>query len=124
MTESGDGPDVIRSVNGWVLDTESEWDATDDGGANLVAIRMPRPETLELEFYLLSGTNQTISFDTTSDLKVQGNLQWQGEADNGWEVLETSMFYPDPPLEDGRHMYVLDLPTAVLQFKSHRGKVS
>lgn len=123
MTDSAADPD-IRSVVGWILNAEPPWDATDDGGADLVAIRMPRPSTLELDFYLLAGTTRTISFSAINDLEIQGNLQWQGETEAGWEVLESSMFTPEPPLDDGRYMYVLELPTALMTFKSNRGQMT
>lgn len=106
---------------GWVLAEEERWDATADGGSDLASLRLHAPRTLALEFRLDGTGTRLIEFTGLAELHIDGDLQWAGEADLGWEVLDTSMSVAESPRQDGLVVYVLELPQAILRFASGLG---
>ncbi|KGN40807.1 hypothetical protein N801_12255 [Knoellia aerolata DSM 18566] len=67
--------------------------------------------------------SRLIEFAGLAELHIDGDLQWEGEADLGWEVLDTSMFVAARPRQDGLVVYALELPQAILRFASALGSV-
>lgn len=107
--------------SGWVLAEEERWDATAQGGSDLTSLRLHAPRLLALEFRLDGQLTRLIQFPGLAELHIDGDLQWEGEADLGWEVLDTSMFVAASPRRDGLVVYVLELPEAILRFASGLG---
>lgn len=62
-----------------------------------------------------------LEFAAVTDLQIEGDLQWEGEAEQGWEVLDTSMLVAARPRADGLVVYVLELPQAIACFASAPG---
>jgi hypothetical protein len=108
--------------SGWVLAGGERWDAeTHEGGADLTSLRLHAPRTLALEFRLEGPGSRLIEFADLTELQIEGNVAWQGEAELGWEVLDTSMLVATRPREDGLVVYALELPTALVCFASLPG---
>lgn len=112
-----------RLEYGWVLTDGEQWDGTADGGSDLTSFHLAASRTLSLEFRLRleAPTFRVVQFDRLSELKVEGDLQWEGETDMGWEVLDTNMLVAARPREDGRVVYLLQLPDAIVCFASAPG---
>lgn len=57
-------------------------------------------------------------FGAVADFQVDGDFQIGYTADLGWEVMGTDMIVAAQPRSDGRHVYVLELPNAILSWAS------
>ncbi|GAA4117691.1 hypothetical protein GCM10022415_15850 [Knoellia locipacati] len=71
---------------GWALAEGERWDAAAEGDCDLTSLRLHAPRTLALEFRLDGPVTRLIEFPGLAELHIDGDLQWEGEADLGWEV--------------------------------------
>lgn len=110
-----------RLEPGWMLADGERWDAESEG-ADLASLHLMTPRTLTLEFRSVSLVSRPIAFANLAELRVDGDLQWTGESDLGWEVLGTSMLTTPRPRGDGLVVYTLELPQVLMCFTSAIGR--
>lgn len=104
-----------------MLAGDERWDSESEGGIDLTSLRLHAPRTLALEFRRDGARSRLIEFASLTELQIDGDLQWEGESEIGWEVLGTSMLAASRPRTDGLLVYVLELPQGLVCFASAAG---
>jgi hypothetical protein len=108
-----------RYERGWLLSDGLRWDAEAVvGGVDLVGLLL-RSGALTLEFSLADNGRIRFVFGSVADFKIDGDFQFGYDSDLGWEVMGTDMVVAAQPSSDGRQIYVLELPSALLWWASH-----
>jgi len=108
---------VRGTSSGWLLADGGRWVGADLDVVDLVALVIHPPTTLALSVIVGEDAHWTLEFPGLSELQVDGQLQ-HGQTECGWEVMGTAMLVADRPRDDGRVVYMLDLPTALVCFAS------
>lgn len=103
--------------NGWVLADGERRVGADVDGVDLVSLVIRPPTTLTLSVIVGEDAHRTLEFPGLSELPVDGQLQ-HGMTDCVWDVLCTAMLVADQPRAEGRVVYMLELPTALMSFAS------
>ena len=105
--------------SGWLLADGEHWAGADTYAIDLASLVIVPPSTLTLSLVSEADTKWTLEFDGLSELQVDGDLQ-VGLTENGWEVLDMglSMLTANRPRDDGRLVYMLELPSTLICFAS------
>lgn len=113
------GQCVRGSHSGWLLANGEHWTEDETHAIDLASLVIHPPSTLRLSLILDTDTKWTLEFEGLSELQVDGDFQI-GRNENGWEVLDIglSMLIADLPRDDGRLVYMLELPSALICFAS------
>ena len=108
---------VRGSSCGWLLADGERWVGADSEVVDLVSLVIHPPTTLTLSVIVDEDAHWTLEFPGLSELQVDGQLQY-GHTEYGWEVMGTDMLVADRPRDDGRVVYMLEMPTALVCFAS------
>ena len=109
-----------RFEYGWTLVAGETWDAEKLQDVDLTGLALRPPMTLELDFEIGEADSRRLEFPDVADLQIDGAFDI-GRTDRGWEVLGTPMLVAAKERDDGRRVYLLELPNALLCFASRPG---
>lgn len=99
---------------GWVLETGRRWDAEQLGGeVRLRHLEVVPPDILHLDFVVDGGESWRVEFRGITDLQVDGDFS-VGATIQGWRVVGTTMLVSTSGRADGRLVYDLELPNAMV----------
>lgn len=109
---------------GWSLAEGRRWDAEQyAGGVELAGLRLLPERTLELDLLVEERVVYRFNFPQFTELQVDGSFDI-GTTAAGWEVSGTSMLVAERDRADGRLVYLLELPRALVCFASMRADFS
>lgn len=105
--------------SGWLLANGEHWAGADQHAVELASLVIRAPSALTLSLIIDAGAKWALTFNGVSELQVDGDLQ-VGLTEHGWEVMDVglSMLFADQPRDDGRVVYMLELPSALMCFAS------
>ncbi|MCA0253110.1 MAG: hypothetical protein LCH76_12680 [Actinobacteria bacterium] len=113
----------LRFESGWELQGQGIWDVDSPDApeaVDMVRLSMDVPGTLSLTFRIDYEALRRIEFPGLVYVEITGDMAPQDES--GWEVMGTQMIAAPLPRQDGRVVYLLDVPNTLICFASLVGR--
>ena len=108
-----------RLEHGWRLAAGERWVSEAFDAVDLEEMHLRPSRILELGLRV-DDDSKRIGFADVADVHVDGSFH-VGTTSFGWEVMGTSMLVGESERADGRWVYVVELPVAILTFASLPG---
>lgn len=115
------GGATLRLEYGWRLTHGDVWDAENfEDEVMLMSLHLSRDLSLEMEFRAGPGDVYRIDFAEVSELQFDGTF-YADPSEIGWPVLGSPMIVTDRVRDDGRFVYMLEIPDFLVCFASRPG---
>jgi len=108
-----------RRVGGWLMSDGSRWSAEDvESGVDLASWQLAGGD-LTVRLTLVGDGDYLWVFPGIADVQIDGHLRLDViDGTPGWEVFDTDMVTAAKPRADGKLVYVIYLPDALLCWAS------
>lgn len=114
---------MMEYRQGWILDGGETWDVESPDvpeDVDLISLDVGVPAVLTLTFRMNQERIRRVEFAGLASFELSGEM-YPDAPEDGWEVMGTGMVRAPSPRDDGRVVYLLEVPGWSICFASLAG---